>query len=123
MTIGEQLAGAHHEWLASDEGKACANVATLRAGPEQAEFLSNRLWRAFMAGAQAGGDSADLRAMKQRLLALLTSLALVPPTNDFDRIAQAVCRWVLSGKSEVGAIVERLLATGVGLPVEQKAQR
>lgn len=34
------------EWLASDEGKSCANWATL-SGPK---YLKNRLWWAFNAG-------------------------------------------------------------------------
>ncbi len=38
------------EWISSEEGVTCVDFETLRRGP----YLSNRLWRAFMAGQKAG---------------------------------------------------------------------
>lgn len=41
-------------WLRSTEGKDAANFDTLTRGP----YLENRLWRAFMAGQEAGRKDA-----------------------------------------------------------------
>ena len=41
-------------WLASDEGKRCADAQTLLTGREPGMFLRNRLWWAFQAGFIAG---------------------------------------------------------------------
>lgn len=42
------------EWLQTDEGKGCANAATL--GQNAQPYLENRLWRAFVAGHAAGAQ-------------------------------------------------------------------
>lgn len=61
MTKGEQLAGAYHEWFASGEGQGVADVATLGADIRHAPYLSNRLWHAFMAGAEAAEKISEAR--------------------------------------------------------------
>jgi hypothetical protein len=43
------------QWLASDEGKMCANYSTLTG----AEYLRNRLWWAFQAGLNAEQKSSQ----------------------------------------------------------------
>jgi hypothetical protein len=48
--------GAWPDWIESEEGKRCANPTTLNLAYRQSEFLENRLWTAFTAGYQAGGQ-------------------------------------------------------------------
>lgn len=50
------LARAWVDWLGSDEGIEASDPVTLRTTPRQQQFLENRLWRAFMAGAKAQED-------------------------------------------------------------------
>jgi hypothetical protein len=44
---GEELAAAWRQWLESDKGKQCI------AGDAHGRYLENRLWWAFMAGAES----------------------------------------------------------------------
>lgn len=54
MREGEALAFAWNVWSESEEGRECEEPTTLYAHPEARQYLRNRLWRAFMAGADAG---------------------------------------------------------------------
>jgi hypothetical protein len=53
------------DWIKSDEGKRCADPKTLRLDYRQGEFLENRLWAAFVAGAkyERDKDCADKKKM------------------------------------------------------------
>ena len=50
---GQELAEAWRKWLRTEEGKRCTDARTLGAEENQAVYLRNRLWWAFMAGARA----------------------------------------------------------------------
>jgi len=50
---GEMMARAWKEWCASTDGQECVKATTLGVTGRQAPFLKNRLWRAFIAGANA----------------------------------------------------------------------
>lgn len=55
--------GPWPDWIASEEGKKCADPYTLDLAYRMGEFLENRLWHAFMAGMKAERESvADCRA-------------------------------------------------------------
>jgi hypothetical protein len=45
--------GAWQDWIESEEGKRTANISTLPVGERGGQYLENRLWAAFIAGAQA----------------------------------------------------------------------
>lgn len=45
--------GAWPDWIESEEGKRCADPKTLNLDYRQGEFLENRLWAAFVAGAKS----------------------------------------------------------------------
>jgi hypothetical protein len=47
------------DWIKSEEGKRCADPATLKLDYRQGEFLENRLWAAFVAGAKYERDKAE----------------------------------------------------------------
>jgi hypothetical protein len=54
---GEQLAAKWKEWIQSDEGRKAANPETLGTTLSARNYLENRLWHAFTAGAKAAeGD-------------------------------------------------------------------
>lgn len=57
-------------WISSDEAKDTRDPESLCVKPEFREFLLNRLWRAFMAGA-AAGQAVEREAVMERLTKLL----------------------------------------------------
>lgn len=50
---GEERSKAWAVWIECDVGQMCLNVESLKAPKESKDFLKNRLWHAFAAGAQA----------------------------------------------------------------------
>jgi D-lyxose ketol-isomerase len=57
---GKQISKAWQEWRDSPDGRKCLDDASLKLPPGQIDYLVNRLWHAFMAGAKA----ADTRPLK-----------------------------------------------------------
>lgn len=56
---GKFIADSWRDWLASEEGQA-ASMPDLARDYSSRQYLENRLWRAFMAGAKLRGrDEAD----------------------------------------------------------------
>jgi hypothetical protein len=60
---------AWDDWSNSDEGESCLDPDTLKLPKGQAQFLVNRIWKAFAAGQEAGHRMAVNRiAREQRKL-------------------------------------------------------
>lgn len=61
-----------NKWCETEEGRSSLNIESLKAPKEQAQYLRNRLWHAFNAGARYGrvGEVRRLKEVLENLLGL-----------------------------------------------------
>ena len=61
----------YDKWTNSEEGVSAAKIETLGGKPENAQYLRNRLWKAYMAG-YAAGRKTQIAESTERLRKIIS---------------------------------------------------